>query len=106
LLEALLGSDALVVLWSQLTYKSQFVPAEIGAVRATPRIGLLPVLIEPVEIPRFLQNLVVEHIPDAFYDTLNALAEKLDRSIFRTDINENREGRSYSSATGIKMNRS
>src|SRR5215510_8087297 len=45
LMGALLASDAVLVLWTENTYGSQFVPAEIGVVRASPQIGLLPVVI-------------------------------------------------------------
>lgn len=62
LMEALLASDCVVVLWSKNTLDSQFVPAEVGSVRATPRMGLLPVVIGNVEIPSFLQDLMAERI--------------------------------------------
>lgn len=81
LMGALLASDVLLVLWTKNSYRSQFVPAEIGVARATPRIGLLPVLIGEAEIPPFIQDLMVERIPDADPEALRKLSEKLDASI-------------------------
>ena len=81
LMGAILASDVLLVLWTANTYRSQFVPAEIGVVRASPQIGLLPVVIGEVETPPFIQDLWVERIPDAEPDTLKDLSEKLDTSI-------------------------
>jgi hypothetical protein len=70
-----------LVLWTENTYKSQFVSAEIGVVRASPQIGLLPVVIGDVSTPPFIQDLMVERIPDAVPETLRKLSEKLDTSI-------------------------
>ena len=81
LMGALLASDVCLVLWTENTYRSQFVPAEIGVVRASPRIGLLPVLIGDVAMPPFIQDLMVERIPDANSETLKKLADKLHDSI-------------------------
>lgn len=77
----LLASDVVLVLWTENTYRSQYVPAEIGVVRASPHIGLLPVLIGNVVMPPFIQDLIVERIADTTPDTLKKLAEKLDASI-------------------------
>ena len=81
LMGAILASDVLLVLWTANTYRSQFVPAEIGVVRASPQIGLLPVVIGEVETPPFIQDLWVERISNAEPDTLKDLSEKLDASI-------------------------
>jgi hypothetical protein len=81
LMGALLASDVALVLWTENTYRSQFVPAEIGVVRASPQIGLLPVVVGNVSIPPFIQDLNVELIPDTEPETLRNLSEKLDASI-------------------------
>ena len=81
LMGALLASDVILVLWTENTYLSQFVPAEIGVARASPQIGLLPVLVGDVSIPPFIQDLMVERIPDTDPETLRRLSEKLDASI-------------------------
>ncbi|MFN0124294.1 MAG: TIR domain-containing protein, partial [Blastocatellia bacterium] len=84
LAEALLASDILLVLWTKKTWESQFVPAEVGIARVTPSLGLLPVVIgreDEVEIPRFINDLRVERIPDTAPETLKTLVEKLDDSI-------------------------
>lgn len=81
LMGALLSSDVVLVLWTEHTHRSQFVPAEIGMVRATRKLGLLPVIVGDVPIPPFIQDLIVEHIPDTTPETLKALSEKLDASI-------------------------
>jgi hypothetical protein len=81
LMGALLASDVVLVLWTENTYRSQFVPAEIGVVRASPQIGLLPVVIGDVSTPPFIQDLWIERIPDTAPETLRKLAEKLDASI-------------------------
>ncbi|HYG79377.1 MAG TPA: toll/interleukin-1 receptor domain-containing protein [Pyrinomonadaceae bacterium] len=77
----LLASDVVLLIWSKNTYKSQYVPAEVGMVRATPRLGLLPVVIGDVAIPPFIQDLFVEQITDTRPETLKALAKNLDESI-------------------------
>lgn len=81
-LEALLASDVMLVLWTENTYRSQFVPAEVGVVRATPRIGLLPVVFQ-TSVPPFLLDLHVERVADAEPATLAALAEKIHTAIKR-----------------------
>ena len=81
LMESIQNSDVVILLWTENTYRSQFVPAEVGVVRASPRIGLLPVLIGDVEIPPFIQDLMVERIVNTEPDTLKKLSEKLDASI-------------------------
>ncbi|HZS06545.1 MAG TPA: TIR domain-containing protein [Blastocatellia bacterium] len=78
---AILASDVVLVLWTENTHRPQFIPAEIGVVRASPQIGLLPVMIGDVPIPPFIQDLMVERIPDAAPETLRKLADKLDASI-------------------------
>ena len=74
----LLSSDAVVVIWSANTWKSQFVPAEIGVVRASPQLHLLPVLVGDIEIPPFIRDLLVDRITDTETATLEALAARLD----------------------------
>jgi hypothetical protein len=82
LMEALLASDYAVVLWSIHTRDSQFVPAEVGAVRATPRMGLLPVVFGDVNIPAFLQDLLAERVPyPEEGDDLGDLARRLDAAV-------------------------
>src|SRR5581483_4521231 len=81
LMGAILASDVVLVLWTENTHRPQFIPAEIGVVRASPQIGLLPVMIGDVPIPPFIQDLMVERIPDAAPETLRKLADKLDASI-------------------------
>jgi hypothetical protein len=79
---ALLSSDVVLLLWTENTPSSQFVPAEVGVVRATPKLGLLPVVIgDDVDIPPFIQDLIVERISDTDAKTLRELSEKLDVSI-------------------------
>jgi hypothetical protein len=90
LLGALLASDVVLVLWTENTYRSQFVPAEVGATRATPHIGLLPVIVGKVEIPRFIQDLIVDRIPDTNPETLHELANRLDASIKKHIENRSR----------------
>lgn len=89
LLKTLLNSDAVLVLWTANTAQSQFVPAEVGAVRASQQIGLLPVVIGDLPIPPFIQDLNVERIPDTEPETLRKLAEKLDFSIQKHIENRN-----------------
>lgn len=81
LLGALLASDVILVLWTENTYRSQFVPAEIGVARASSQIGLLPVVFGDVSIPPFIQDLMVERVADADPETLVKLSEKLHESI-------------------------
>lgn len=81
-LEALLASDVMLVLWTENTYKSQFVPAEVGVVRATPRIGLLPVVFQTA-VPPFLHDLHAERVADTKPATLRALAEKIHTAVRR-----------------------
>jgi hypothetical protein len=82
LMNALLTSDAVLLLWSELTARSQFVPAEIGAARATSRLALLPVIVGDVQPPPFIQDLVFERIPAGpSEETLTQLSEKVDESI-------------------------
>jgi hypothetical protein len=81
LMSSLLAADAVLVLWSAHTSASQYVPAEVGAVRAVGRIGLLPVVIGDVPIPPFLTDLMVERVPDTSETRLKELAQALDRAI-------------------------
>ena len=81
LMAALIDSDGVVLIWSENTEKSQFVPAEAGAVRAMPRIGLFPVLVGDVSIPPFIQDVMVERLPNTEPEVLSNLADKLDESI-------------------------
>lgn len=82
LMDALLASDCVVVLWSEHTLYSQFVPAEVGVVRATPRIGLLPVVIGGVAIPAFLQDVIAERIDTPAEDEdLAPLAARLSDAV-------------------------
>jgi hypothetical protein len=81
LMSDLMESDGVVVFWSEKTYGSQFVPAEVGAVRASPQIALLPVMVGDVDLPPFLRDLNVEQIPNTDPETLQELADKLDASI-------------------------
>jgi hypothetical protein len=77
----LLGADAVVVLWSADTGQSPFVAAEVGAARATPNIGLLPVLVGDITTPMFLQDLMCQRIDPGDPDGLRAVTDKLDRAI-------------------------
>lgn len=81
LLNALLDADGMVLLWTERTGQSQHVAAEVGAVRATPRIALMPVLVGPVEIPPFIHDLFADRVPAISADTLPALAQRLSDSI-------------------------
>jgi hypothetical protein len=81
LMGALLSSDVMLLIWTENTTRSQFVPAEVGAVRAIPKLSLLPVIVGDVEIPSFIQDLIVERIHDTDPDTIKKLSEKLDTSI-------------------------
>lgn len=81
LMGALLSSDVVLVLWTEHTHRSQFVAAEVGVVRASPKLGLLPVVVGDVSIPPFIQDLIVERIPNTDPETLTELSEKLDASI-------------------------
>lgn len=81
LMEALLSSDVVLLLWSENTSNSQFVCAEVGAARASSKIGLLPVVIGNIPIPHFIRDLTVEQIPDSQPETLKKLSEKIDISI-------------------------
>jgi hypothetical protein len=81
LLGALLSSDVMLLIWTENTERSQYVAAEVGIVRATPKLALLPVVVGGVQIPPFIQDLIVERIPDSKDETLKELAEKLDNSI-------------------------
>ena len=81
LLEALLSSDAVLLLWSENTIDSHFVCAEVGAARAASKVGLLPVVIGDTPIPYFIQDLYVERIPDSKPETLKMLSEKIDISV-------------------------
>jgi hypothetical protein len=81
LMQALLASDCVVVLWGPNTLGSHFVHAEVGAVRATPRIGLLPVILEEVAIPFFLQDLFAESYPSEHVTTMAQLAARLNHAV-------------------------
>ncbi len=81
LMGALLSSDVVLLIWTENTHRSQFVPAEVGVVRATPKLGLLPVVVGDVSIPPFIQDLIVERIPNTDQETLKKLSEKLDIAI-------------------------
>lgn len=81
LMSAILSSDVVLLIWTERTPRSQFVAAEVGVVRATPKLGLLPVLVGDVSLPAFIQDLLVERIPDTNPATLKELAEKLDIAI-------------------------
>jgi hypothetical protein len=95
LMAALMDSDAVVLIWSDNTKRSQFVPAEAGAVRATPRIGLFPILIGDVSIPPFIQDVMVERLLNVEPESLNNLADKLDESIKKhfEHVNRRQRGR-------------
>ena len=80
LMAAVLSSDAVIVIWTKNTQHSQFVPAEIGMVRATPNIGLLPVVIGKVGIPGFIQDLNVKLVRFLNDDVMRNLARELFRS--------------------------
>jgi hypothetical protein len=81
LMDALLTSDGVIVLWSAHTRESPYVLIEIGAARATPHTALLPVFVGEVEIPFFLGDLHGERVPDDTPGALQALADKLDAAI-------------------------
>jgi hypothetical protein len=81
LMTGLLTSDAVLVVWGETTHHSQYVPAEVGAARATGNVAVLPVVVEPATVPPFLQDLFVEHVGAIDPGSLEALAAKLDASI-------------------------
>ncbi|MBL8348964.1 MAG: toll/interleukin-1 receptor domain-containing protein [Burkholderiaceae bacterium] len=81
LMGSMLASDVVLLIWTENTARSQHVPAEVGVVRATPRLALLPVLVGDVAIPPFIQDLIADRIPDTSDDTLQRLGERLDASI-------------------------
>lgn len=81
LMRAILDSDVVLVIWTENTSRSQFVAAEIGVVRASPQIGLLPVVIGNIEIPLFISDLNVKQIHDTNPETLEKLVAELEASI-------------------------
>jgi hypothetical protein len=81
LLAGLLISDALVVVWGETTHESQYIPAEVGAARASGTVAVLPLLVAGTSVPPFLQDLVVEQVGGVDAVSLEALADKLDASI-------------------------
>jgi hypothetical protein len=79
---ALLSSDAVLLIWSESTAKSQYVLTEIGAARATPKLAVLPIIIGNIQPPPFIQDLVCEWVYDPISDeVLRDLSEKIDVSI-------------------------
>ena len=95
LMAALMDADGVVQLWSENTLKSQFVPAEAGAVRMNPRIGLFPVLVGDISIPSFIQDLIVYRLPNVEPEELRKLADKLDESVNKhlEYVNRRQKGR-------------
>jgi len=81
LMEFLLSSDIVLLLWSKNTSGSQFICAEVGAARASDRIGLLPVMIEGAEIPNFLRDLICAQLYTLETEALEKLVDDLDKSI-------------------------
>jgi hypothetical protein len=81
LMALILASEFLLVLWSENTKKSQFVPAEIGAARVSGTVQLLPVVIGNAEMPNFIGDLTIERVPDCTPEALSLLADQLDESI-------------------------
>lgn len=79
---SLLGSDAMLLIWTENTRRSQFVAAEVGAARTEPNLAILPVVFGGAEYPSFVNDLLMESVvdePDAA--DLDELAAKLDRSV-------------------------
>ena len=81
LMEGLLASDVMLLLWSENTTRSQYVAAEVGAVRASARVGLVPVIVGDVAIPPFIQDVLAARFPDTAPGSVDALVEELDRAI-------------------------
>jgi hypothetical protein len=81
LMELLVRSDVMLLVWTDKTNGSQYVPAEVGAVRVTPNIGLLPVLVGPVAVPPFIQDVHVARLAHTSKAEVTALLKELDRSI-------------------------
>jgi hypothetical protein len=81
LMKSLLKSDVMLLVWTDNTHGSQYVPAEVGAVRAMPDIGLLPVLVGPVPVPPFIQDVHVARLAQTSKADVTALLKDIDRSI-------------------------
>jgi hypothetical protein len=81
LMTGLLTSDVLLVVWNETTNMSQYVPAEVGAARASGRVAVLPVLVGDTGVPPFLQDLFFERLEEVTPARLAELAAKLDASI-------------------------
>jgi hypothetical protein len=81
LMKALLTSDVVLVIWSAHTERSQYVPAEIGAARTAPDIGIMPIILGRTPIPQFIQDLSVEMFEDTTPQSIPNLVDKIDVSI-------------------------
>jgi hypothetical protein len=81
LMSELVRSDAVLLIWTENTYGSQYVAAEVGAVRATPGVALLPVIVGKVSLPPFIQDIFVTRLGKLTNAAFDALAEELDRSV-------------------------
>src|SRR5262249_32598572 len=64
LMTGLPTSDALLVIWGETTHASQYVPAEVGAARASGTVAVLPVLIGETPVPLLLRDLFFERLDE------------------------------------------
>jgi TIR domain-containing protein len=81
LMSMLLAADAVLLVWTKNTHRSQYVAAEVGAVRATPGVALLPVIVESSDIPPFIQDIFASHLDDLRDDSYDKLADDLERAL-------------------------
>src|ERR1700724_668990 len=84
LFEALRSSDAAMPLLSPLSLRSQFVAAEVGAARAfseSKGMLLLPILVEDVGIPPFVQDLFCVSLRGREAADIERTADEIDHAI-------------------------
>lgn len=81
LMSALLASDAVLLVWTENTYRSQYVAAEVGAVRATPGVALLPVVVGESYVPPFIQDVFATRLDEPSDAAFERLAEELDHGV-------------------------
>jgi TIR domain len=81
---ALKNSDVIIPIYTQNTFKSQFVPGEVGMARAYKDMGnsilIIPVLVS-IEMPPFLMDLNSIFIKSASIEDLTVAAKKINDSI-------------------------
>ncbi|MEM1160126.1 MAG: toll/interleukin-1 receptor domain-containing protein [Pseudomonadota bacterium] len=80
LMTALKESDGVLLIWSKETESSQYVPSEVGAARALPKMGLFPVMIGDVDRPLFISDVMVDRLETQSDEAFAALADRLDDS--------------------------